>query len=173
MPSFGGSRRIRRIAVSGNQRPDLYPLRCQVQRASKFSLSRFACRTDRLMHPGYPEKHGPPAHRIMGTDYLRWLSRYTAAFTDSSIYRIELLKYREIAYAGFAPIGDLPWSLFECPPPAFYEFRSLLDLFRYRDLLKDRQATQMAALAYPEFMRTVRSRHLWRARVSESLSQLI
>jgi hypothetical protein len=40
-------------------------------------------------------------------------------------------------------------------------------------LLRDRQATQVAALAYREFMRTVRSRHLWRARVSESLSHLI
>ena len=165
--------RFRRIAVSGNQRLDLYPLRHSIQRASKFRLTRFLLRTDRLVHPGYPEKNGPPSHHIMGSKYIRWLSSFTAAFTDSSIYRIEFLKYREVAYAGCAPVGDLPWSLFDCPPVAFREFRSLLDLIRLRSFLQDPQATEEVAHAYRTYMRSVRCRDYWRATVAASISQLI
>jgi hypothetical protein len=166
-------RRHRRVAVSGNQRRDLYPKRFWVQKVSKFSLSNFVFRTQRLSHPGYPEKCGSPSHQIMGSAYVKWLSKYTAAFTDSSIYRIELLKYREIAYAGCAPIGDLPWSLFDCPSTAFFQFRTVVDLIRFRSVLSDPQATEVAAQHYREYMRTTRCRSFWRNKVSRSLACLL
>lgn len=165
--------RVRSLAVSGNQRRDLYPLRYGVQRASKFQISRSVLRLERLLHPGYPEKQVAPSHRIMGTSFVRWLSRFTAAFTDSTIYRIELLKYREIAYAGCAPVGDLPWSLFACPASAFLDYQSLFDLLRLRRSLNDPSSTEDVALAFRNFLRSERCRLNWRARVSAAIARLI
>jgi hypothetical protein len=165
--------RVRRIAVSGNQRRDLYPLRFSVQRASKFGFSRMLLRTERLNHPGYPEKSGLPSHQIIGAAYLQWLSRFTAAFTDSSIYRVEFLKFREIAYAGCAPIGDLPWSMFDCPKSVFFQYHSLLDLLRFQKILRDPVVTEEAALGYRAYMRHHRSRDQWRRKVFEAISRLI
>jgi hypothetical protein len=167
------AKRIPRVAVTGNQRRDLYPLRFQLQRASKFRLISSIFGIERLIHPGYPEKIPTPLHQITGSAYLRWLSKFRAAFTDSSAYRIELLKYREIAYAGSAPLGDLPWSLFECPDAAFFHYRSLLDLFKIRSFVVDSQATQAVAMSYRNFIRKLRCRNFWRHQVSEALAALI
>lgn len=164
--------RIQRIAVSGNQRGDLYPLRFWIQRASKFRITRSLFRTERLNHPGYPEKTAT-AHQVVGSNFVQWLARHTAAFTDSSIYRIELLKYREIAYAGCVPVGDLPWSLFECPDSALMHYQSLADLLLYRKILKDVEVTQSAAMIYRSFLRQHRCRHYWRLKVAEAIAHLI
>ncbi len=165
--------RLKRIGVSGNQRRDLYPLRFMIQRASKFRLSRSLFSTERLDHPGYPEKCGVPSHNLMGTSYLQWLSHFTAAFSDSTIYRVELLKFREIAYAGCAPIGDLPWSMFECPQSVFFEIFGLWDLFRFRPILRDPETTEAAAQGYRIFMRQHRCRTHWRSVVSKAISNLL
>lgn len=165
--------RNRLVAISGNQRKDLYPLRHKIQRASRLPFSRLLGQIIRLPHPGYPEKVLRQFHSITGSSYLRWLAQFTAAFVDSSVYRVELLKYREIAYAGCAPIGDLPWSLNECPSEAFFEFRSLLDLIGFRSILSDCSASQHAAIAYRSFMRATRCRETWRANVAASIARLI
>lgn len=163
--------RLRRMAVSGNQRRDLYPLRFWIQRASKFGFARTLLCTERLDHPGYPEKV-PALHTITGSHYIKWLSNHRAAFTDSSIYRVELLKYREIAYAGCAPVGDLPWSLFDCPKQAFFHYRSLTDLARLRGILRDPDETQAVAVAYRRFLRELRCRTLWREKVTQVIASL-
>lgn len=165
--------RQRLIAVSGNQRLDLYPLRYKVQRFSRLPFSRMLGRITRLRHPGYPEKIAQQSHSITRSAYVHWLSQFTAAFVDSSSYRIELLKYREIAYAGCAPIGDLPWSLHECPSEAFFEFHSLGDLISLRSILNDASASQHAASAYRGFMRATRCRSTWRTKVADSISRFL
>ncbi len=163
--------RLKRIAVSGNYRQDLYPKRTLVHRASKLHVTRFFLKTTRLQHPGYPENTGHLSHQIIGSQYVQWLSRHVAAFVDSSIYRVEFLKYREIAYAGCAPVGDLPWSLNECPHWAFSEIRGILDLFRYHSKLSETAQTYEQAINYRNFMRKHRSRSFWRKAVTDALKR--
>jgi hypothetical protein len=160
------------FAVSGNQRKDLYPLRYLVQIAAKIPGGSLLLGLDRLQHPGYPEKIKHARHCIMDAAYIQWLARYRFAFVDSSIYRVELLKYREAAYAGCALIGDLPWSLHECPSDAFYHFRSLVDLIKCRAVLGDSQLSQEVANSYRTFMRSTRNRASWRVIVAEALARL-
>lgn len=160
------------IALSGNQRRDLYPLRHQLKLISKIPFSGAFLRIKSLSHPGYPEKIGAAAHAIMRERYVRWLSQFRVAFVDSSLYRLEFLKYREIAYAGCAPIGDLPWSLNECPDDAFLVVNKSLDFIRARRLLSDAEAARVASQKFRLFMRSYRSRCDWRGRVRRSLEGL-
>jgi hypothetical protein len=160
------------LAVTGNQRLDLYPLRYLVQKVSRLPFSKSIFRVDRLRHPGYPEKVSNQRHSVTGSSYIQWLSRFACAFADSSIYRVELLKYREIAYAGCALIGDLPWSLYDCPRDAFIEFTSALDLVSLRSSICDLSTTQYAANIYRDYMRSVRCQTTWRTRVAQSIARL-
>lgn len=159
------------IAVSGNQRLDLYPLRYLVQKASRLPFSKSFFRVEYLRHPGYPEKVSNTRHNVIGSAYIHWLSQFACAFADSSIYRVELLKYREIAYAGCALIGDLPWSLYECPDDAFIEFKSVLNLLPLRASVFDHHATQHVANSYRQFLRNVRCQTTWRNKVSMSIAR--
>jgi hypothetical protein len=170
---FPHTNRLKRIALSGNQRPDLYPLRYQLHLVSKFSVIRDYCRVSVLKHPGYPEKIQSPSHSIMHSSYLDWLSHFAIAFVDSTIYRIELLKYRELAYAGCAPLGDLPWALHDCPRSAFVEYKGPQDIFRLRPLLNDSSAAEVRAQSYRRFMRHTRCRSNWRIRVNNTICNLI
>jgi hypothetical protein len=165
--------KLRRVALSGNQRRDLYPLRYQLHLASKLSVFRNLFRISVLKHPGYPEKIEAPAHSIMRSFYVEWLSQFAAGFVDSSIYRIELLKYRELAYAGCAPLGDLPWALYDCPRSAFLEFEGIQDLFRLRPFLQDFSAVAARAISYRDFMRITRCRSQWRMRVNDDIGDLL
>jgi len=161
------------VAVSGRQRRDLYPRRYLVQQASKIPTSNLLLKLHLLRHPGYPEKIDSPSHSISGSAFIQWLSHHRSAFIDSSIYRVELLKYREAAYAGCAPFGDLPWSLHECPDDAFYQFQSFLDLIKFRAVINDSNASEAVATAYRSFMRVTRCRSTWRRLVASALARLI
>jgi hypothetical protein len=165
--------RRRLVAVSGRQRRDLYPRRFLVQQASKLPASNFLLKLHLLRHPGYPEKIDKSSHAISGSAFIQWLSHHRSAFIDSSIYRVELLKYREAAYAGCAPFGDLPWSLHECPDDAFYQFQSFFDLIKFRAVINDSQASEAVATAFRRFMRFTRCRTTWRRIVASSLARLI
>jgi hypothetical protein len=167
------SQRESLIAVSGNQRRDLYPLRFQFQRSCKLPASKILLRLRRLNHPGYPEKIAVPRHLIIGTSYVKWLSQFVAAFVDSTIYRIELLKYREIAYAGCAPIGDLPWSLYDCNEASFINIKSIFDLLYVRPIISNPIRSQETAFAFRKFMRSCRDRGIWRSNVFDSISALV
>lgn len=160
------------IALSGNQRRDLYPLRYRLKLVSKLPWSGCFLSIKSLPHPGYPEKIAAAAHEIIREKYVQWLSRFRVAFVDSSLYRLEFLKYREIAYAGCAAIGDLPWSLAECPDNAFLVIGKSLDLVRVRSLLCDPEAACSAANRFRVFMRSYRSRRDWRSRVRHSLESV-
>jgi hypothetical protein len=170
---FGHDARRKLVAVSGRQRRDLYPRRYLVQQASKIPTSNLLLKLHLLRHPGYPEKIDSPSHAISGSAFIQWLSHHRSAFIDSSIYRVELLKYREAAYAGCAPFGDLPWSLHECPDDAFYQFQSFLDLIKFRAIINDSNASEAVATAYRSFMRVTRCRSTWRRLVASALARLI
>jgi hypothetical protein len=164
--------RLKLIAVSGNQRLDLYPKRTLVHKFCKIPLSKYFLKIFRLQHPGYPEKAGPPSHQFIGSSYIRWLARHVSAFVDSLIYRVELLKYSEIAYAGCAPVGDLSWSLHECPDSAFIEPKGITDFLQYQLLLSHTQATVEQANLYRIFMRQHRCRVRWRSIVRNRLMDI-
>ena len=60
---------------------------------------------------------------LLATHILKTLSQYRFAAVCSSVAKIEFLKYREFAYAGVVPVGDLPSTFLDCPAGAYVPSR--------------------------------------------------
>ena len=165
------SERLHCVALSGAIRKNIYPLRHQAYLLAKFYPIARLAKIKRLIHPGYPEKSGSLLHMTVGKSYLDWLSKFTLGFTDSSIYRIELLKYREMAYAGCAPIGDLPWSLHDCPKSGFIHHDNLSRLLTVAR--SSSEWTESIACSFREYLRVKRPRATVVKRVNYHLESLL
>ena len=88
----------------------------------------------------------------------------------SSVAKIEFLKYREFAYAGVVPVGDLPATYLDCPADAYVPSRrNFIALTRQIKAVPDSEA--MAA-RYRKFVRELRHVDKMRANVTAALASL-
>lgn len=135
------ARRRNAILLSGVQDGNVYPLRHHFWLGTRRSpLWRPFTRV--LRHPGYPDIGQPQVHHVVGDAYVREIARHRYAFVCAARNGCELLKYREIAYAGSCPVGELPPSLADCPDDAFVTYdRRNLHLFRRTILSSNAEAT--------------------------------
>lgn len=110
----------RRSAVlfSGARNRRLYPLRSEMARTAAWWVP-LRLRSTMLEHPGYPDIGQRRRHAVIGGRYLELLSGFRFAAICSSRCRLEFLKYREFAYAGVVPVGDMPSTLLDCPTDAW------------------------------------------------------
>lgn len=102
-------RRKRRVIISGNATPSVYPLRALARHKRRRSLAwrRFS---EDLAHPGYlPGLQ--PRKSLLGSAYLQHLASFEAMFLCPSRASLEFFKYGECAYAGCAPVGAAPEGL--------------------------------------------------------------
>jgi hypothetical protein len=158
------------ILLSGARDDAIYPLRATMTRAAFWWLPlRVLCAT--LEHPGYPDVNQPRRHDIVGKKYLDLLATFRFAAICSSRCRIELLKYREFAYAGVVPIGDMPATLLDCPPDAWIPWRrNFVALTR---ALKSMDDAEHRAQKFREFMRRRRDVIAMREWVAQQLGRLL
>jgi hypothetical protein len=162
------AKRRRTLIVSGSMDPNLYPLRSKIAyftRSPPLSLV-----TSRLEHPGYGDTTAKLSHYVIGTAYLDELSRYRYGVVCSSRCRLEFLKYREFAYAGIVPVGDMPSTLLDCPSDAWLSWRR--NVFATFSALLSVADSQSRAESYRAFMRRVRDRDALRERVGGLLARL-
>lgn len=161
--------RQQRVAFSGATDRLLYPVRHRMSVAAQI-FPPIRLKVTRLPHPGYRDIGQPSRHGIVGDRYLEWLSGFTLAFACSSRSRLELLKYREIAYAGCVPIGDLPATLLDAPDDAWMPYRRnwaalARQLWTEHDL-------QEAALRWRSFIKGRRDKRIIAPWVTGQLLQL-
>lgn len=115
--------RSKSILLTGAINRTIYPKRSAFYRSTQWCIP-LAMLTQHLPHPGYSEVTTTPRlHEFVGNAYIQKLAEHRFAFACSSVARIELLKYREIAYAGSVPVGDLPTALMDFPRDAFVPWR--------------------------------------------------
>ena len=163
--------RKRGLLISGANDPSLYPLRDQAKRAAAL-LPAAISGIHRLRHPGYPDIGHSLNHNIIGRTYIQRMAEYTHSFSCSSSYRIELLKYREIAYAGCVPVGDLPFSLIECPPSAQKPWRKNWPLLAYNVRALTTRDSEQLAIEFREFMKRKRDKALLSSKVNSCIINL-
>jgi hypothetical protein len=150
------------LLVTGNIGLPDYPIRHAINRAGSLNPLLWG-RVKRLRHSGYSV--AKLRHSFVRDRYITELSQYRFAVVCSSRLRLEFLKYRELAYAGCAPIGDLPGTLMDCPTEGFIPWR--------RNSLKTLQRispdnSHECALVYRKYMQRVRDREHWRRSVQRS-----
>ena len=102
--------RQRRVFLSGANSAALYPLRASLRGRRIWNPILWWAVSD-LKHPGYPKDGMRLAHNIVGDRYVNYASGYSHFFLCPTVYRVELSKYIECAYAGCVPIGQAPTSL--------------------------------------------------------------
>ena len=163
------AKRFHKVALSGSIDRWVYPVRYQMNRISRLPPLRFM--TDRLVHPCFSDIGTPMRHKKIGNEYLQWLSGYKFAFLCSSRSRLEFLKYREIAYAGCVPVGDLPATLLDCPRDAFFHYRRNW-LAMSRDILTCSD-TERFAHNWRAFLKDRRDIEKMRREVNQQLSELM
>jgi hypothetical protein len=168
--SIDHENRSRALLISGASNRATYPLRWRIRRdATVWPLLRLSSQT--LAHPGYPDLTGNELrHQIIGDAYLNRLARFRFAAVCSSRCRLEFLKYREFAYAGVVPVGDMPAPLLDCPADAWLPWRrNFVALARQIKTMPD---TAARAHNFRKFMRARRNVDEMRARVAEQLARL-
>jgi len=93
------------IMISGAMMEDVYPLRVRLFRL----LSQCAdFRTLCIPHPGYCDLASLPAEAPVGEKYYTAIASARIGIATSSIYRLPVRKYTEIAACGTIVAGDLP-----------------------------------------------------------------
>jgi hypothetical protein len=160
--------RSRALFISGACHASIYPVRARIRRVA--SLWPWLP-TRNLLHPGYPDitGHGP-RHTVVGDAYIRRLAAFRFAAVCSSRCRLEFLKYREFAYAGVVPVGDMPATLLDCPTDAWISWRrNFIALTREMKTMSD---TAERAQRFRRFMRVRRHVDDMRTWVAEQLSRL-
>jgi hypothetical protein len=158
------SSRTGTMILSGAINPRVYPLRTEMNAMSQVPPLMFV--TKRLPHPGYRNR----THEVIRSSYVDTLSRYRFGAVCSSRCRLEFLKYREFAYAGVSPVGDLPLTLLDCPADAWLPWRR--NTFVLTAAMRDAGESQRKAEAYRAFMRHARDAESIRERVNGALSRL-
>ncbi|MFT3722176.1 MAG: hypothetical protein QM773_01215 [Hyphomonadaceae bacterium] len=158
-------RRKSTILLSGNIGFPDYPVRHAISVNSKIN-PLFWGSIERLKHSGY--SMGNLQHAAVREQYIDQLASHKFAVVCSSRLRLEFLKYRELAYAGCVPVGDLPGTLMDCPAEAFVVWRRnfMLTLAAIRNSETERQAH-----AFRTFMSKTRDRGHWRSRVSKQFHE--
>lgn len=158
------------LIFSGAVSSTLYPLRSRILAVARLYPPLFLM-TERLPHPGYPDISGNEVtHKIVGEKYIDYLTRFRFGVVCSSRCRLEFLKYREFAYAGIVPVGDMPATLLDCPPDAWIAWRrNVVALTR---TIKNIMDSQERAEKYRSFLRARRHVDSMRAWVNEQLSRL-
>lgn len=160
--------RYKKILLTGNiGRPD-YPLRAQADLNRRLNpFVGFAMR--RLKHPGYfVAADGQHPVRSM---FVETLAKYRYAFVCPSQYKLEFLKYREIAYAGCVPCGELPPTLWDCPDGALLPWRR--NVFKTVQTVMASKESELMALRFRQFMRQARDPSRWRLKVQGQIERLL
>jgi len=157
------------VALSGSMNSSDYPLRTKMRLMSK-AFPPFWWLVRHLDHPGYPDIGQPLTHQTIGSDYINWLAHHKFAFVCSSRYRLEFLKYREVAYAGCVPIGDLPYTFLDCPEDAHISFRSNILALTRQILAPD--DTEATAESFRQFLRDRRGAAQMQKRLIHQLARL-
>jgi hypothetical protein len=92
---------------------------------------------------------------VVRAKFVDRAARHTHFFLDGSRYGVELMRYSECAYAGCAPLGEVPSSLEAFAPAEFLRSRgSVRDL--WRAVLTPLEETARAADAWRAAMRSAR-----------------
>jgi len=99
------------------------------------------------------------------------MAQFQYAFVCGSFKGIELQKYRDCAYAGCAPFGDLPGALSDCPRDAFFAFDGTM-LSSIRAVYGGADPQQVA-IRFREFMRTKRNPSALVSTFDQQLSELL
>jgi hypothetical protein len=158
------------MLLSGAQDRAIYPLRSMMARAAFWWLPlRSLCAT--LDHPGYPDIGQTPVHDIVGGKYIDLLAKFRFATVCSSRCRLELLKYREFAYAGVVPVGDMPATLLDCPVDAWVPWRR--DFVTFTRSLRSMEDAEQRAVRFRAFMRERRDVAAMREWVTAQLARLL
>lgn len=153
------SRRKKSVLLSGNIGANDYPIRALINLNAKLN-PLFWGRIQRLQHSGY--WMSTLRHALVREQFIEKLSEYRFAVVCSSRLGLEFLKYRELAYAGCVPVGDLAGTLLDCPSGAYVPWRR--NFFKtLKDL--DNPETEKSARAFRDFMSKHRNREAWRRRV--------
>jgi hypothetical protein len=163
-------KRSRAMLCSGNVHATIYPLRSRMRREAYFwPLLGASSRT--LPHPGYPDVTGKQLrHRIIGDAYVTQLAAFRFAAVCSSRCRLEFLKYRELAYAGVVPVGDMPATLLDCPVDAWVPWRRNFVALAHQ--IRTMPDTAARAHNFRRFMGVRRNVDDMRAWVAEQLGRL-
>jgi hypothetical protein len=97
--------RKNKIILSGKI-SSIYPEREWFEKRMKLPILSFFM--NKLKHPGYTDVGEKKQHSLIGSSYINFLSNYRFMFVSPSMYKVELLKYNECAYAGCIPVGFPP-----------------------------------------------------------------
>ena len=163
------ARRQNRLLLSGAVSKHQYPLRSQMRRVSSL-WPPLRLMTQVLRHPGYPDIGQPKQHAVIGKNYIAELGKYRFAGVCSSRCRLEFLKYRELAYAGVVPVGDMPATLLDAPRDSWVPWRpNFVKLTSQLAHMTD--STERAEL-FRKFMRSRRNKNEMQIRVAEQLARL-
>jgi hypothetical protein len=161
--------RLNKIALSGSIGRK-YPLRQRFDFARRYNpfLGHWV---SHLKHPGYPDigLRGHPT-AVVGDAYLEALAKHKYAFVCSSRCRIEFLKYREIAYAGCAPIGDVPCTFQDIDLDAYIPWHSPRKL---PDRIRPGDSWQNIAANFRRYMEAKRGKTVMKARIEARLKALL
>ena len=102
------SLRANRLIITGANDKLVYPLRHFARHKRLTNLKWRAFTTD-LRPMGYRVANSPL--QVSGSRYINYLARHSMMFLCPSRSKVELLKYRECAYAGCMPVGLAPDAL--------------------------------------------------------------
>ena len=163
--------RKRRVIISGNATPSVYPLRA-LARHKRWRSLRWRLISDDLAHPGYLpglQKAKP----LLGDAYLNYLASFEAMFLCPSRASLEFFKYGECAYAGCAPVGAAPQGLPAAAADCIVPFDAA-DMARSIQRIVQMSAAECRerASAYRKAMAAEREPGLLRQRLDHWLSRL-
>ena len=161
--------RRHRILLSGSTWAEGYPLRARFRRQAAV-WPHLRLMTDTLRHPGYPDIGEAVRHKIVGEKYIDHLRRYRFGFVCPTRNGCELLRYREFAYAGVAPVGGLPDTLVDCPDDAWIPYKG----DPHRLVWTVARCADSAGIAenFRRFMRTTRDRTTMAPKVNAAIREL-
>jgi hypothetical protein len=160
--------RLNKVVVTGKRDAHLYPVRERIFQSIQFGPLSIC--SDLIPHPGYPDVGMKQSHNILGERFIDHLSRYSTASVCSAIYRVEVQKYREIAYAGAAPIGDLPHTLTDYGNHIHIPWRR--NHFALALKISDPEYTSEIANSFRNVMRSLRDNAAMVKSVHEAISAL-
>jgi hypothetical protein len=161
--------RAHAVLFSGAQNASIYPVRSKMGRIRKY-WPPLRLMSTMLPHPGYPDIGQERKHGIVGGLYVAHLAQFRFAAICSSRCRLEFLKYREFAYAGVVPVGDMPATLLDCPTDAWFPLRR--NFIAFTNALKSARDTALMAMRFRQFMRERREVDTMREMVTHQLERV-
>jgi hypothetical protein len=161
--------RERKVIISGNNAPGMYPWRSFARLKRHRSLAWRRMSRD-LAHPGYLASK---AQGVTGVEYLQLLADHQMMLVCPGRSLLEFMKYRECALAGCVPVGmaadGLPPDAAACVLPfEWTDFRG--SMTRLRALSSS--DLEDIATAYRKAMRTFRDPLLLRSQLMDWIASL-